>query len=97
MKIKTDIYTKIVLTVIAVALVGILVKDMNLVTKAHATEMPIDLSALNIEKTEDDEGITFFVYESSNLDKAYGGVQISSSDTPTYIITNKKQGRIYFE
>lgn len=94
MKTKADIYTKIVLTVIAIALVGILVKDMNLVTKAHATETPIDLSTLNIEKVEDDKGTTFFIYENSKLKYPFKGRYNSSSihgdDIPTYIITNKR-------
>lgn len=41
MKTKTDLYTKIVLTIIAVALVGHLVKDITLVEEAHAAEFPL--------------------------------------------------------
>lgn len=33
---KTDLYTKVILTVIAIALVGILVKDIDFVSKAQA-------------------------------------------------------------
>lgn len=41
MNTKTDLYTKIVLTIIAIALVGHLVKDITLVEKAHAADFPL--------------------------------------------------------
>lgn len=41
MKTSADLYTKIVLTVIAVALVGHLVKDITLVEKAYAADLPL--------------------------------------------------------
>lgn len=40
---KTDLYTKIVLTIIAIALVGHLVKDVDLVSKAHAAPLPLEV------------------------------------------------------
>lgn len=43
MKTKTDLYTKIVLTVIAIFLGAIVVKDINIVSKAQAGEV-INLS-----------------------------------------------------
>lgn len=49
MKTKTDLYTRIVLTVIAVALVGHLIKDIDLVSKAQASEPPTSPS---VEKRE---------------------------------------------
>ena len=96
---KTDMYTKIVLTVIAVALVGILVKDIDIVSKAQASPANIDLSALNIEKAEssDENEMTFFIYENSKIkrpfsnNEPYEGVcWISSKDIPSHIITNIK-------
>lgn len=68
MKIKTDIYTKIVLTVIAIALTGLLIKDIDLITKVNAAEP--DLSVINIEKAQSDEERTFYIYEN---DKLFGG------------------------
>lgn len=68
MKIKTDLYTKIVLTTIAIALIGLLVKDMDFVTKAQATEL--DVSAMKIENASDTEETTFYIYEN---DKILGG------------------------
>ena len=62
---KTDLYTKIVLTVIAVALTLNLIKDINFVSKAQAGEVV----NLNAEKTAE-EDITFFVYDN---DKILGG------------------------
>lgn len=41
MKTCADLYTKIVLTIIAVALVGHLVKDITLVEKAYAADLPL--------------------------------------------------------
>lgn len=46
MKTKTDLYTKIVLTVIAVFLGIIVFKDINFVAKAQANEL--DLSAIKV-------------------------------------------------
>lgn len=95
MKTKTDLYTKIVLTVIAIFLGVIIVKDMDLVSKAHAGEL--DLSNVKIEKAADaDDGeITFFIYENSKIKEPfskenYRECGLSDKDVPTYIITNKK-------
>ena len=90
MKTKTDLYTKIVLTVIAVALVAHLLKDISFVTKAQANEL--DLSALKAEDRSDDEGTVFFIYENSSISTpvAYGSGYINNDDRPKYIITNKK-------
>ncbi|MDU1891788.1 MAG: hypothetical protein E6767_13965 [Dysgonomonas sp.] len=71
MKLKTDIYTKIVLTVIAIALVGILIKDIDFVTKAQASEP--GLSVAKIEKSKNNnEDVTFFVYENDELVGGFG-------------------------
>lgn len=97
MKTKTDLYTKIVLTAIAVFLGIIVLKDTSLSSKASANK--IDLSALDIEKTIDDEGTTFFIYENSKISEPFSNkgysrqkteCEISYDDIPTYIITNKK-------
>lgn len=64
---RTDLYTKIILTVIAVALIVNLIKDINFVSKAHAGEVV----NLNAEKTAE-EDVTFFVYENDNLLGGFG-------------------------
>jgi len=73
MKTKTDLYTKIVLTVIAVALTGNLIKDIDFVSKAHAGEA--DLSAVKMEKAEsvvEDGEITYYIYENARLNSGFG-------------------------
>ena len=95
---KTDLYTKIVLTVIAIFLGVLIIKDVDFVTKAQAKPADLDLSALKIEKAEtaDEKEITFFIYENDALRKgfsnnSYGSASIDSFyDKPKYIITNKK-------
>jgi len=98
---KADLYTKIVLTVIAIALVGILVKDVDFVTKAQANPAEIDLSALNIEKAEssNENEMTFFIYENSKIERPFSNdrylddnktCRIGYQDIPAYIITNLK-------
>ncbi|HMM04833.1 MULTISPECIES: hypothetical protein [unclassified Dysgonomonas] len=97
---KTDLYTKIVLTVIAIALVGNLLKDVDFVTKAQAKPVDLDLSALKIEKAEsdDDKEMTFFIYENSKIRRSfsvdnYERCEIGYKDVPIYIITSKKVPR----
>lgn len=46
---KIDLYTKAVLTVIAIALVGILVKDINFVSKAQAEPLPAEIFSTKTE------------------------------------------------
>lgn len=98
---KTDLYTKIVLTVIAVALTANLLKDVDFVTKAHAGEL--DLSNMKIEKAanaNDDGEMTFFIYENSKIQRPFSSEYyrecwISPKDIPSYIITNKKPKNSY--
>ncbi|WP_029902325.1 hypothetical protein [Prevotella sp. 10(H)] len=98
---KTDLYTKIVLTVIAIALVGNLVKDVDFVSKAQASPVNLDLSTLNIEKAEgaEENEMTFFIYENSKIERPfskslyYDECYINYNDVPTYIITNLKPNR----
>lgn len=92
---KIDSYTKIILTIIAIAQIGHLIKDSNIITKAHASE--INLSTLKIEDTRDSEGTTFFIYENNKLEKPFSkepfswdNCEIRPNDIPIYIITNKK-------
>lgn len=97
---KTDLYTKIVLTVIAVALTANLLKDVDFVTKAHAGEL--DLSNMKIEKAanaNDDGEITFFIYENSKIEKPFSNdgyswnnnkCRIGVKDIPSHIIANIK-------
>ena len=96
---KTDLYTKIVLTVIAVFLGILIVKDIDLVSKAQASPANIDLSALNIEKAEssDENEMTFFIYENSKIDRPFtnedyyrNACLIGIKDVPSHIITNIK-------
>lgn len=100
---KIDRYIKVVLTVIAIFLGIIIIKDVDFVTKAHAGEKEIDLSALKLEQTTNanDEGeITFFIYENRKIEKPFSNTyelfadraecEISDKDVPLYIITNKK-------
>lgn len=91
MKVKTDLYTKIVLTIIAIALVGHLIKDINLITKAQASE--IDLSALKIENASDEEGMTFFIYENDKLGGGFGKDKYSeeSGKTTVTLLSGKKK------
>lgn len=103
---KADLYTKTVLTVIAVALVGILIKDVDFVSSAQAKSTAIDLSALTVEKaaSDDEKEMTFFIYENSKIKKPFskegsydydGPCEISNKDIPTYIITNVKPKNSY--
>lgn len=103
---KTDLYTKIVLTVIAVFLGILIVKDIDLVSKAQASPANIDLSALNIEKAEnsDENEMTFFIYENDKIEQPFtkgkyyydGNVcRINCSDVPSFIITNVKPKQSY--
>ena len=87
---KADLYTKIVLTVIAVALTANLIKDIDFVSKAQASEVV----NLNAEKAAE-EDITFFIYENSKINspfssKNYERCTIDRKDIPTHIITTKK-------
>ncbi|SBW07162.1 hypothetical protein [uncultured Dysgonomonas sp.] len=97
---KTDLYTKIVLTVIAIFLGVLIIKDVDFVTKAQAKPADLDLSALKIEKaeSEDEKEMTFFIYENSKIQKPfsvdnYERCEIGYKNVPTYIITNKKAPR----
>jgi len=95
MKNKNDVYTKIVLTVIAVFLGIIIVRDTDVVSKAHANEL--DLSGLKIENASNAEATTFYVFENSRLNepvKDSSGGYISSSNTPIYVITTKRSGSL---
>ncbi|NDV97504.1 hypothetical protein D0T84_21795 [Dysgonomonas sp. 521] len=90
MKTKTDLYTKIVLTVIAIALTTNLIKDIGFVSKAQAGEVV----NLNAEKAAE-EDITFFIYENSKIkqpfsSRYYDECIIDYKDIPTHIITTKK-------
>jgi len=93
---KADLYTKIVLTVIAVALTANLIKDIDFVSKAQASEVV----NLNAEKAAE-EDITFFIYENSKIyqpfsNSNYEECQISDKDIPTHIVTTKKIERKYY-
>ncbi|WP_029902327.1 hypothetical protein [Prevotella sp. 10(H)] len=98
---KTDLYTKIVLTVIAVFLAVIIIKDVDFVSKAQASPVNLDLSALNVEKAEgaEENEMTFFIYENSKIERPfskslyYDECYINYNDVPTYIITNLKPHR----
>lgn len=91
MKTKTDLYTKIVLTIIAIALVGHLLKDIDLVSKAQASEL--DLSAMKIENMSDEEGTTFFIYENNKLDGGFGKDKYSeeTEKTTVTLLSGKKK------
>lgn len=82
MKTKTDLYTKVVLTVIAIFLGILIFKDVDFVTKAQAS--PLDLSALNIEKADDDEGMVFYIYDISNLDIPFETKKYRMDQFPPY-------------
>lgn len=98
---KTDFYTKAVLTVIAVFLGIIAFQNVDFVTKAHATPVEIKLPALNEEKAEinEEKEITFFIYENSKIERPFTKdgyswekrtCRIGADDTPSHIITNVK-------
>ncbi len=87
---KADLYTKIVLTVIAIALTANLIKDIDFVSKAQAGEVV----NLNAEKAAEQD-ITFFIYENSKIyspfsQSNYKGCTIDEKDIPTHIVTTKK-------
>lgn len=95
MNTKTDLYTKIVLTVIAIFLGVIVFRNIDFVPKAHANEL--DLSALTIEQGTDAE-TTLFIYENSELSEPFSRTgytwerrkcEIGLDDIPKYVITNK--------
>ena len=99
MKNSVDLYTKTVLTVIAIALIANLLKGSDLVTKAHAKEL--DLSSLNLEAEASAEGTVFFVFENSRISSPVSTSEskwlgsstsgnIGDKDIPKYIITNKR-------
>lgn len=99
MKLKIDLYTKIVLTVIAVFLGIIIVKDTDFVSKAQAGEVV----NLNAEKAAE-EDITFFIYENSKIQEPFSSETVNScrigyKDIPTHIVTTKKVPRYspYYE
>lgn len=73
---KADLYTKIVLTVIAVALTANLIKDIDFVSKAQAGEVV----NLNAEKAESMEETTFYIYENDKLLGGFGSKKYSNDD-----------------
>lgn len=80
MKIKTDIYTKVILTAIAVFLGVIIVKDVDFITKAHAGEL--DLSNMRIEQAanaNNDREVTFYIYENDKLTGGFGNSKYNES------------------
>lgn len=90
MKTKTDLYTKIVLTVIAIALTANLIKDIDFVSKAQAGEVV----NLNAEKAAE-EDITFFIYENEKIERPfssryYDECRVGYRDIPTHIVTTRK-------
>lgn len=94
---KVDLYTKVVLTILTI-FVGILVfKDVDLVSKAKASEL--DLSGIKVEDASSDGETTFFIYENDKIEKPFGKsyegheCKIAFDDIPTYIITNKRGGK----
>ncbi len=84
MKPKTDLYTKIVLTVIAVFLAILIIKDVDFVTKAQANPVDLDLSALNIEKATSEEGTTFYIYENDKLSGGFGSKKYTTCQWNQY-------------
>ena len=70
MKTKTDLYTKVVLTAIAIFLGIIIVKDIDFVSKAQAGEV-INLSEFKTENLENEE-TTFYIYENDKLFSGFG-------------------------
>lgn len=90
MKIKIDLYTKIVLTAIAIFLGIIIVKDMDFVSKAQASEVV----NLNTEKAAE-ENITFFIYENDKIHRPFSSSNnetciIDERNIPTHIVTTRK-------
>lgn len=91
-----DLYTKIVLTIIAITLVVHLLKDVDLITKANATSPSVP--SLNVNQTANiDRDITFYIYENESLHEGFGFSSLFRDrakvdpyyDVPKYIITTK--------
>ena len=72
---KTDFYTKAILTIIAIALVGNFLKDVEFfVSKANAksTNLADFKSQQEQQTTTEQPDITFYVYESDLLKLGFG-------------------------
>jgi len=86
---KTDLYTKVILTIIALVLVINLIKDLPIVTPVQATPISITSSTVSQEKDIVDVNIVQFNGKEikgaySNVDKAYNGIPISIYDINKY-------------
>lgn len=92
MKLKTDSYTKIILTVIAIALIGNLIKDVDFVTKAHATPLELNLPTLKAEDASNDEGMTLYIYENDEVLGGFGKEKYTDYDFYTSSPTLKSKG-----
>lgn len=85
MKTKTDLYTKIVLTVIALTLTLNLIKDINFVSKAQAGEvvnLNVDESTINHQQTNEDNSI--YCYAKNKYWAYYNGVKIDGADADSF-------------
>lgn len=76
---KTDVYTKVVLTVIAIALSAIVLRDMDIIPEAHATsdaKMPIVNTNYGLIPVNEDGSINVRFMNTEELD-----VNIRNIDT----------------
>ncbi|WP_108822282.1 hypothetical protein [Dysgonomonas sp. Marseille-P4361] len=78
MKTSADLYTKIVLTVIAVALIGHLVKDITLVEKAYAADLP--LPTPTAIKTDGVVDVNIVQIDGKSIEKSKIPVQVKNYD-----------------
>lgn len=84
MKIKTDLYTKIMLTAIVALLAAHLVKDINFVEKANASALPtarineaMDATMESISKDE-----VLLIFDNEKINRSYG--QSNSGDIGSF-------------
>lgn len=100
---KTDFYTKTVLTIIAIFLGIIVFRNVDFITAAQANVTTIATPTPKKEKIENDNNqeITLFIYENSKITRPFsneGGdfiperhvCRIGVKDIPSHIITNIK-------
>ena len=74
---KTDLYTKVILTVIAVALVGILVKDIDFVSKAQAKSP----NTTEVLKTQSSGTIDVNIVKIGGRSVSYGNLPVDVKNT----------------
>lgn len=105
---KTDFYTKTVLTIIAIFLGIIAFQNVDFITTAQANVTTIASPTPKKEQIENDsdQEITLFIYENSKIERPFSKgestlsinrriCRIGVNDIPSHIITNRKSKNDY--